>query len=379
MEEVISSVKEDNSALSSKKSITSYLIPSNNKEFLNNYKSNLDLISSQKVQIKDNSPTKIIFIIISSIFMSISIYFPNHILYLNKDSFDTNLFLLFHSLTIIISIPIMVYFYEKTIILSVINYLEHKRWFFLRSNLNYIGMIFYIFSLQYFRCITIQLTIISIISVLFLNSKYFLIGGHISQNLIFGFFCVITGDSIVLYNELKYVNNNGIYYNTIGLFFVFISLASFAIIKIINMKYLNLNNYNLIIHMLYNNILICIYSLLFMPISYLKGININFNFVILSSLSGLFFVIAIFFLVLVLKKKKNDDDNIATIVIPGKPILERLLLCLYNINIFYVFLLCFCFCSEELFFKDFVAAVIIFLFKIFNGNNELKDIPCFFN
>lgn len=176
MEEVISSVKEDNSALSSKKSITSYLIPSNNKEFLNNYKSNLDLISSQKVQIKDNSPTKIIFIIISSIFMSISIYFPNHILYLNKDSFDTNLFLLFHSLTIIISIPIMVYFYEKTSILSVINYLEHKRWFFLRSNLNYIGMIFYIFSLQYFRCITIQLTIISIISVLFLNSKYFLIG-----------------------------------------------------------------------------------------------------------------------------------------------------------------------------------------------------------
>ena len=71
MEEVISSVKEDNSALSSKKSITSYLIPSNNKEFLNNCKSNLDLISSQNVKIKDNNPTKIIFIIISSIFMSI--------------------------------------------------------------------------------------------------------------------------------------------------------------------------------------------------------------------------------------------------------------------------------------------------------------------
>lgn len=379
MEEIISSTKEDNSALSSRKSITSYLIPSNNKEFLKRSKTNLDLINTQKDIIKDNNPAKITFIIISSIFMSISIYFPDYIRCLYEENFDANLFLLFHSITVIISIPIIVFFYERTNILSTINYLEHKRWFFLRSNMNYIGILFYILSLKFFRCITIQITITIMISVLFLISKTYIMGGHISQNLFFGIFCTLTGDSLILYNELKYVNNNGVFYNTIGLILVFVSIVSFAGIKIINMKFLNLDNYNLIIHMLYNNMLICTYSLIFIPVSYHFGIDINFKFAFLSSLSGLFFVIGVLFLVLVLKKKKNDNDNIATIVIPGRPKLDGMILFLYNIDIFYVFLLCFCFNSENLFFKDFVAAIIIFLFKMFNGNNELKDIPCFFN
>jgi hypothetical protein len=202
---------------------------------------------------------------------------------------------------------------------------------------------------------------------------------NISQNLIFGIFCVLTGDSLVLDNELKYVNNNGIYYNTIGLIFVIISLLSFSSIKIINRKYLNLDNYNLIIHMLYNNIVICIYCLLYLPMSYINGININFIFVVLSGLSGFIFTIGIFMLVLVFKKKQSGDSYITTIVIPGRPKLEKNLCVIYNFNIFYVFILCFCFCSEEIFFKDFVAAIIIFLFKIFNADKEFKDIPCFFN
>ena len=100
--------------------------------------------------------------------MSISIYFPNYIYYLYKDKFNTNIFLLFHSLTIIMGISVIAYAYEKTNILSTLNYLEHKRWFFLRSNLNFIGMLFYLLSLKFFRCITIQITITSLISVLFL-------------------------------------------------------------------------------------------------------------------------------------------------------------------------------------------------------------------
>ena len=378
MEEKIFSIQEDNSSYNSKKSLTSYLIPSNNKEFLQ-HKTNLDLINAKKNIIKENNPTKLILIIISSIFMSISIYFPKHISLLYLDKFDTNLFLLFHSLIIIITIPIIAYFYEKTNIISTINYLEHKRWFFLRSIINYLGMVFYIFSLKLFRCITIQITIISLISVIFLIGAYYYKKGSISQNLIFGIFCVVTGDSLILYNELKYVNNNGIYYNSLGLIFVFISFTSFASIKVINSRYLNLNNYNLIIHMLYNNIIIFIFSLIFLPISYLNGININFKFIFLSFISGLFFSIGIFMLVLVLKKKQTDHPNITTIVITCKPKLEKFLSCLYNLNIFYIFLLCFGFNSEELFFKDFVAAIIIFLFKLFNVDKELKDIPCFFN
>ena len=379
MEDKIFTIKEENSNFSSKNSLTSYLIPSNNKAFLEQYKTNLDLINTKKDIIKDNNPTKIILIIISSILMSISIYFPNYIKLLFLDKFDTNIFLLFHSLTIIISIPIISYFYEKTNIMSTINYLEHKRWFFLRSNINYIGMVFYILSLKFFRCITIQITIISLISVIFLISGYYYKKESISQNLIFGIFSVVTGDSLILHNELKYVNNNGIYYNTIGLIFVFISFTSFASIKIINSRYLKLDNYNLIIHMLYNNIIICIYSLLFLPVSYLRGININFKFIFLSFLSGLFFSIGVFMLVLVLKKKQSNELNMNAIVIPFRPKLEKSLSWLYNLNIFYIFLLCFGFKSEELFFKDFVAAMIIFLFKLFNGDKELKDIPCFFN
>ena len=380
MNKRLSTIIEDNSNLSSKKSLTSYLIPTNNKEFLTQHKTDLDLINTQKDIIKDNNSTKIILTIISSIFMAISIYFPNHMNDLYLDRFNTNIFLLFHSLSIIISIPIIIYLYEKTNIMSIINYLEHKRWFFLRSNLNYIGMLFYIFSLRYFRCITIQITIISLISVLFLMAAFFWANRNISQNLIFGIFCIITGDSLVLYNELKYVNNNGLYYNTIGLIFVFISFTSFASIKIINRKYLNLDNYNLIIHMLYNNILICIYSLIFMPVSYFYGINITINFILLSLLSGLFFVVGVFTMVLVLKKKQsNESDNDIIITIVSKLKLDKNLLVLYNFNIFYVFLLCFCFCSEEIFFKDIVAAIIIFLFKVFNGDKEFKDIPCFFN
>jgi len=379
MEERISTLGENNSSYSSKKSLTSYLIPSNNKEFLATHKTDLDLINAQKDIIKDNNPTKIIFIIISGIFMSISIYFPNHIYHLYLDKFDANIFLLFHSIAVIITIPIITYFYEKTNILSMINYLEHKRWFFLRSNINYIGMLFYIISLRFFRCITIQITIISLISVIFLLGSFLWKKGTISQNLIFGIFCIITGDSLVLYNELKYVNNNGIYYNTIGLFFVFISVTAFASIKVINMKYLNLDNYSLIVHMLYNNMLICTYSLIFMPVSYFTGINITINFAILSFLSGIFFVIGVFTMALVLKKRQSNEVNISAIIIPYKPILEKNLLLIYNFNIFYVFLLCFCFCSEELYFKDIVAAIIIFLFKVFNRDKEFKDIPCFFN
>lgn len=378
MEERISTLGENNSSYSSKKSLTSYLIPSNNKEFLATHKTDLDLINAQKDIIKDNNPTKIIFIIISGIFMSISIYFPNHIYHLYLDKFDANIFLLFHSIAVIITIPIITYFYEKTNILSMINYLEHKRWFFLRSNINYIGMLFYIISLRFFRCITIQITIISLISVIFLLGSFWK-KGTISQNLIFGIFCIITGDSLVLYNELKYVNNNGIYHNTIGLFFVFISVTAFASIKVINMKYLNLDNYSLIVHMLYNNMLICTYSLIFMPVSYFTGINITINFAILSFLSGIFFVIGVFTMALVLKKRQSNEVNISAIIIPYKPILEKNLLLIYNFNIFYVFLLCFCFCSEELYFKDIVAAIIIFLFKVFNRDKEFKDIPCFFN
>lgn len=378
MEERLCTIKEDNSTLSSKKSLTSYLIPSNNKEFLEQHKTNLDLINAKKDIIKDNNPTKIIFLIISSIFMSISIFFPKKIYNLYSEKFNTNLFLLFHSLTIVILLPIIAYFYEQTNIITTINYLEHKRWFFLRSNINYIGMLFYILSLQFFRCITIQITIISLISVIFLISGYYYRIGNISQNLIFGIFCVVTGDSLILYNELKYVNNNGINYNTLGLIFVIISFTSFASIKIINSRFLNLDNYNLLIHMQYNNIIICIYSLLFLPISYIRGININFEFMFLSSLSGLFFIIGVFMLVLVLKKKQTNEPNITAMAIPCKPKIEKSIAWIYNLNIFYTFFLCFIFISEELFFKDFVAAIIIFLFKLFNGEKELKDIPCFF-
>ena len=240
-------------------------------------------------------------------------------------------------------------------------------------------MLFYLLSLKFFRCITIQITITSLISVLFLFGVYFYKKGNISQNIIFGIFCILTGDSLVLYNELKYVNNNGIYYNTIGLIFVIISLSSFSSIKIINRKYLNLDNYNLLIHMSYNNILICIYCSLFLPISYFKGININFIFIILSALSGLIFAIGIFILVLVFKKKQSGESYINAISIPVKLKLERNWCVIYNFNIFYVFILCFCFYTEEIFFKDLVAAIIIFLFKIFNRDKEFKDIPCFFN
>lgn len=378
MEEILSTIKEDNSTISSKKSLTSYLIPSNNKEFLTQHKTDLDLINAQKNIIKENNPTKIAFIFFSSILMSISIYFPHYIYCLYLDKFNTNIFLLFHSLTIIISIIIITYIYEKTNILLTINYLEHKRWFFLRSNINFLGILFYIFSLKFFRCITIQITIISLISVIFLIGCYLYKRGDISQNLIFGIFCVLTGDSLVLYNELKYVNNNGIYYNTIGLIFVIISFMSFSSVKILNRNYLNLDNYNLVVHMLYNNILIFIYTLLYFPISYFKGININFKFIILSILSGFFFAVGIFLLVLVIKKKQLDDNNMA-IVIPCKPKLEKNLSLIYNINIFYVFILCFFFDTEEIFFKDFVAGIIIFLFKVFNVDKEIKDIPCFFN
>ena len=375
MEKKISIIKDDNSEIGSKKSITSYLIPSNNKEFLH-HKTELDLIDAKKNIIKDINTLKIIFVIISSIFMSISIYFPKHIYFLYTNKFDTNIFFIFHSLTIVITIPTIAYFYEKSNLFSTINYLEHKRWFFLRANLNYIGMLFYIKSLKYFRCITIQMTIASLISVIFLIGVYYYKTRNFSQNLIFGIFCILTGDSIVLYNELKYVNNNGIYNNSVGLIFVIISFLSFASIKIINKKYLNLDNYNLMIHLLYNNMLIFVYSLLFFPVNYIRGIHISFNFIILSILSGIFFVIGVFMLVLVLRKKQTTEANIVVI---SKPKLEIELSLLYNFNIFYVFLLCFFFSSEELFFKDFVAGIIIFLFKMFNGDKEFKDIPCFFN
>ena len=368
MEENINPVikTEVSSALSSKKSLSSYL-NFLNKEFLNPYQDNVNMEKSEKI-------LKIIFTIVSSLFISLSIFFPFYIykLYYGTDIFDINIFLLFHSLPIIILIPIVIYFYKQKNIICEINYLEHKRWFFLRSNLNYIGMFFFILSIKYFRCITIQISMIGSISLIILIFGYY-IGGMISQNLIFGFFCFLTGNILIIYNEIKYVNNNGIYNNILGLFFVIISFISFSLIKIINQKYLNLDNYNLIVHMMYNNLLVFIYSLLFMPISYIIGISFSFNFILLSLFSGLFFFLAIFFLVLVLERK--NDKNIFKI-----PILkDKLLVLLYNLNIFYVFSLCFILKEEKIFFKDFVAEIIIFLLKVFNGDKELKDIPCFFN
>ena len=212
---------------------------------------------------------------------------------------------------------------------------------------------------------------ISSISIVILIFGYY-IGGNISQNLIFGLFCFLTGNTLIIYNEIKYINNNGICFNCLGLLFVLISLFGFSSIKIINQKYLNLDNYNLIIHMMCNNLLIFIYCIIFLPISYIKGISISLNFILLSLLSGIFFFLAIFFIDLILDRK--DEKIIQRI-----PLLKDKLIWIYNLNILYVFLLCLILKEEKILFKDFIAEVIVFLFKIFNADKELKDIPCFFN
>ena len=356
---------EGSSTFSSKKSLSSYL-NFLNKEFLTQHKDDVDIEKSEKI-------LKIIFTFLSSIFISLSIYFPFYIysIYLKSNIFDINIFLLFHSLSIVILIPLVTYVFQRKNIFFEINYLEHKRWFFLRSNLNYIGMLFFLFSIKYFRCITIQIIIISSISIIILIFGYY-IGGNITQNLIFGLFCFITGNTLIIYNEFKYINNNGTYFNLIGLFFVSISFLGFSSIKIINQKYLNLDNHNLLLHMMCNNLLILIYCIVFMPISYFQGISLNFKFIFLSILSGLFFFLAIFFLVLVLE---NKNEKINSII----PMLKNKLILIYNLNIFYVFLICLLLKEEKVLFKDFVAEIIIFLFKIFNADKELKDIPCFFN
>ena len=352
---------EGSSVLSSKKSLSSYL-NFLNKEFLNHHKDDVELENSEKI-------IKIIYTLISSLFISLSIYFPFHIynIYSPSNNFNINIFLLFHSLSIIILIPIINFFYKGKNIIKEINYLSYKKWFFLRGNLNYIGILFFLFSIKFFRCITVQILMIGTISTIILIFNY-LIGGIITQNLIFGFFCFLTANVLVVYNEFKYINNNGIYSNLLGLFFVLISVGSFCTIKIINQKYVNLDNNNLLIHMMCNNAVIFVYSFIILPF----GFSFNFNFIILALLSGAFFFCAIFFLVLVLEKNiKNFNIFI--------PILKDKLIVIYNLNIFFVFLLCLLSKEEKIKFKDFVAEIILFLFKVFNGNKELKDIPCFFN
>ena len=358
---------EINSALSSKKSLSSYL-NFLNKEFLMHHKDDVELENSGKLQ-------KEIYTFISSILISLSIYFPFLIYnkYSKTEIYSTNIFLLLHSLSIIILIPIITYFYNGKNIITEINYLQHKRWFFLRSNLNFLGMVFFLLSIKYFRCITIQISIISSISIIILVFGYY-IGGNITQNLIFGLFCFLAGNFLIIYNEIKYINNNGTYNNIFGLILIVLTFSAFSSIKIINQKYVNLDNHNLLKHMMCNNLLIFLYTIIFLPISYFQGISLDFGFSFLSILSGILFCFAIFFLVLVLEKE-NDNDKKYLII----PMLKQKLIIIYNLNIFYVFLLCLFLKEEKILFKDFIAEIIIFLFKIYNGNKELKDIPCFFN
>jgi len=356
---------EGSSAFSSKKSLSSYL-NFLNKEFLIHHKDDVEMENSEKV-------LKIIYIFLSSIFISLSIYFPFFIYnkYFLTEIYNTNIFLLFHSLAIIILIPIISYIYNQKNIIREINYLEHKRWFFLRGNLNFIGMLFFILSIKFFRCITVQILMISSISFIMLIFGYY-IGGNISQNLIFGFFCFLVGNILIIYNEMKYINNNGIYYNFLGFFFIIVSFTGFSCIKIINQKYVNLDNHTLIVHMMYNNSIIFIYTIIYLPFNFITGIVFNLNFIFLSILSGVFFFLAIFFLVLVLERKNEKKLLII-------PIIKEKLIVIYNLNIFYVFILCLFFKEEKILFKDLIAEIIVFLFKVFNGDKELKDIPCFFN
>jgi hypothetical protein len=356
---------EGSSAFSSKKSLSSYL-NFLNKEFLIHHKDDIELENSEKF-------LQMIYTFLSSIFISISVYFPFFIYnkYFLTEIYNTDLFLLFHSLAIIILIPIISFIYSKKNIITEINYLGHKRWFFLRSNLNYIGMLFFLLSIKFFRCVTIQILMISSISIIILIFGY-CIGGNIPQNLIFGLFCFLVGNILIIYNEIKYINNNGIYYNLLGFFFIIVSFSGFSCIKIINQKYLNLDNYTLIVHMMYNNLLIFIYSIIYLPFNFITGIVFNFNFIFLSLLSGIFFTLATFFLVLVLERKNEKKLLII-------PIIKEKLIIIYNLNIFYVFLLCLFLKEEKILFKDLIAEIIVYLFKVFNGDKELKDIPCFFN
>jgi len=367
MEENInpSTKTEGSSAFSSKKSLSSYL-NFLNKEFLIHHKDDVEMENSEKI-------LKIIYIFLSGIFISLSIYFPFFIYnkYFLTEIYNTNIFLLFHSLAIIILIPIISYIYNQKNIIREINYLEHKRWFFLRGNLNFIGMLFFILSIKFFRCITVQILMISSISFIMLIFGYY-IGGNISQNLIFGFFCFLVGNILIIYNEIKYINNNGIYYNLLGFFFIIVSFTAFSCNKIINQKYVNLDNYTLIVHMMYNNSIIFIYNIIYLPFNFITGIVLNLNFIFLSLLSGVFFFLAIFFLVLVLERKNEKKLLII-------PIIKEKLIVIYNLNIFYVFLLCLFLKEEKILFKDLIAEIIVFLFKVFNGDKELKDIPCFFN
>ena len=372
----IQEIKDDSSNLSSKKSLSSLLLPTHldNKKYLMSRSdlNRLENTNQEEVIKESNKPIKVIYIFFSSIFISLSIFFPKYLYYTYHDNFNIILFLLSQSLAIIIILPLIFRYYRENSIFIVLNNLEHKRWFFLRANLNFIGTFFYIISLYYFRCVTVQITIIGLIPIIGLLGNYIFLGNFISQSLIFGLFCVLTGDSLVFYNELIHCKNKSVIDNIIGIFTISISFLSYGSIKIINHKYVSLNNYSLLTHMINNQIVFFIYCIVLMiPILIFKEIKISFKFLILSAIAGIFYLFGVFFIVIVLQKKKLD-------VIKFNTKLTGLNLVCFNFNIIYVCVLCYLLCGEETYFNDFVAAIIIFLFKIFNGNIEQKDNPCYF-
>ena len=372
----IQEIQEDSQVFSSKSSLSSILIPTHldNEKYLMSRSDLNRLENTNKEEIikESNKPIKVIYIFFASIFISLSIFFPKYLYYNYNDNFNIILFLLSQSLAIIIILPVIFCYYRKKNIFTVLNNLEHKRWFFLRANLNFLGTFFYLTSLYYFRCVTIQITIIGFIPVIRLLGNYILVGNPISQSLIFGLFCVITGNSLVFYNELIHCKKNGVIGNSIGILMVIISFLSFGSVKIINHKYVSLNNYSLLTHMIYNQTVFFIYSaVLTVPVLIFKNIKISFKFLTLSAVGGVFYLLAIFLIVIVLQKKKLD-------VIKFNTRLKGLNLICFNFAIIYVCVLCYLFCGEEIYFNDFVGAIIIFLFKIFNGKIEQKDNPCYF-
>jgi drug/metabolite transporter (DMT)-like permease len=304
-----------------------------------------------KNEISENSNAfNLFYLFLSGILMSFINIFPKILLTNYYNNFNIYEFTIYRcGMAIIASI-----FFNKKLIggnfIEIFKNLPHKKWYLLKINLNFIGYIFFLYSLFYIRCITSRTILISFPLILYFIDLFKV--GKNSFNKIFFFmlFSFLCGNILVISNEFIFSKN---FY--IGFFFAIISLISYSIIQKLKIIFSSFQNINIYFRIYFNNFVTFLYSLLILLFQKFVLNKNNFSFkliyLLICSLTGFLLVLAHYFMLI--------------------PLTNKVFMFQFNFfdsfQIYYIYIFCALFTNDKVYFIDFVGGGIIIIYLIYNS------------
>lgn len=291
----------------------------------------------------------------STFFQSFNSFYTKLIQLTYPTIFHTIPFLFYRGITIMIIASLRAYIYKERILYP--KEIPEKKWFFLRTNMNFLGVSCMTMSIWYLRSSTAQI-LSSLNPVIVLVLSYFILKEKFYFRYVIGFCSCILGSTIIILNERqakKPIVTSSSFGDTLkGVLFGLIGVCTISLINISN-KILVRNKVPINTQLLYSGISTLVYSSIYILVF---GIGeAQFGYVAMCMSHGFGFFAA------------NLLYNLALQRAP----LSKLIILTY-LKIVYIYLLSFVFLHESIFFSDMIGAGIILGYMCYNAYYPLpKD------